>query len=100
MVVLEELAAEFGLRTQEAIMRVQALEGMGRLTGVMDERGKFIYVSEGEMRKVADFITDRGRVSIAELADTSRSLIAFPDADAKMKGVAEIDLDDVGGAEA
>ena len=37
---LDELAAEFGMRTQEAIKRVQALEAEGALTGVMDDRGK------------------------------------------------------------
>lgn len=30
---LEELAAEFGLRTQDVVSRVQALETMGRITG-------------------------------------------------------------------
>jgi DDRGK domain len=39
-VALDELAAEFGLRTQDAITRVQELEASGRLTGVMDDRGK------------------------------------------------------------
>ncbi len=32
--------------------RVQELEGMGRLTGVIDDRGKFIHVERGEMEKV------------------------------------------------
>ena len=39
-VPLEQLATEFKLRTTEVIDRVQGLEAMGRLTGVMDERGK------------------------------------------------------------
>jgi hypothetical protein len=39
-VALDELAAEFGLKTQDAIARLQALEADGRLTGVMDDRGK------------------------------------------------------------
>lgn len=39
-VPLEQLATEFKLRTTEVIDRVQGLENMGRLTGVMDERGK------------------------------------------------------------
>lgn len=39
-VALDELAAEFGMRTQDAIARVQDLEASGRLTGVMDDRGK------------------------------------------------------------
>ena len=39
-VMLDEVAAEFGLRTQDVINRIQSLESIGRLTGVMDDRGK------------------------------------------------------------
>lgn len=39
-VSLEDLAAEFGLRVSDAIDRVRSLEAMGRLSGVMDDRGK------------------------------------------------------------
>jgi predicted ArsR family transcriptional regulator len=39
-VALDELAAEFGMRTQAAIKRVQELEECGSITGVMDDRGK------------------------------------------------------------
>jgi hypothetical protein len=49
-VALEELASAFGLRVTDAIDRVRGLEAMGRLTGVMDDRGKFIYVSPEEMK--------------------------------------------------
>jgi len=47
---LEDLASAFGLRVVDAIQRVQALEAEGRLTGVMDDRGKFIHVSMDEMK--------------------------------------------------
>lgn len=39
-VPLEQLATEFKLRTTDVIDRINGLEAMGRLTGVMDERGK------------------------------------------------------------
>jgi len=42
-VMLDEVAAEFGLRTQDVINRIQSLEAIGRLTGVMDDRGKVRY---------------------------------------------------------
>lgn len=48
---------------------------MGLLTGVMDDRGKFIYVSEDELMKVKNFIEQRGRVNIMELAKASSELI-------------------------
>ena len=75
VVVLEELAAEFGLRTQDAVSRVQALEQMGRITGVMDDRGKFIFISRDEMAEVAAFINRKGRVAIAELARKSSDFV-------------------------
>ena len=48
---------------------------MGLLTGVMDDRGKFIYISEEELLKVKKFIEQRGRVNIGELAKSSNELI-------------------------
>jgi hypothetical protein len=53
VVVLEELAADFGMRTADAIQRVQQLESIGRLTGVIDDRGKFIFVTPEEMSRVS-----------------------------------------------
>lgn len=43
--------------------------------GVIDDRGKFIYITPEELNAVADFIRQRGRVSIAELARASNTLI-------------------------
>ncbi|XP_077992453.1 DDRGK domain-containing protein 1-like [Glandiceps talaboti] len=75
VVILEELGAHFNLRTQEVINRVQDLQSDGKLTGVIDDRGKFIYISQEEMDAVAKFIKQRGRVSITELAEHSNMLI-------------------------
>ncbi|KAL4527343.1 hypothetical protein Ndes2526B_g08958 [Nannochloris sp. 'desiccata'] len=72
---LEEVAAEFGLRTAEVISKVQALESEGRITGIMDDRGKFIYISREEMTAVAEFIRSKGRIAIAELASKSAGFI-------------------------
>ena len=41
----------------------------------MDGSGKFIYISEEELKAVAKFIRQRGRISISDLADSSNSLI-------------------------
>lgn len=84
---LEDLAAEFKLRTQECINRITSLESMGRLSGVMDDRGKYIYISQEEMRAVADYIKRQGRVSIAHLASKSNQFI---DLEPKAQFVEEI----------
>lgn len=75
VVVLEDLAANFKLKTQAAIDRIIELQKENRLSGVIDDRGKFIYISEEELKAVAKFIRQRGRVSIAELAENSSTLI-------------------------
>ncbi|PIA50691.1 hypothetical protein AQUCO_01200128v1 [Aquilegia coerulea] len=74
-VPLEDLAAEFKLRTQDCINRITSLESMGRLSGVMDDRGKYIYISQEEMKAVADYIKRQGRVSISHLASQSNQFI-------------------------
>lgn len=74
-VPLEDLAAEFRLRTQECINRIASLESMGRLSGVMDDRGKYIYISLEEMKAVAEYIKRQGRVSISHLASKSNQFI-------------------------
>lgn len=74
-VPLEDLAAEFKLRTQDCINRISSLESMGRLSGVMDDRGKYIYISQEEMKAVADYIRRQGRVSISHLASKSNQFI-------------------------
>lgn len=75
VVVLEDLASHFKMKTQSVIDRIQDLQNEGTLTGVIDDRGKFIYISEKELQEVAKFIRQRGRVSISELAENSNRLI-------------------------
>ena len=45
------------------------------IPGVVDDRGKFIYISQEELEAVAKFIKQRGRVSLSELSDSSNNLI-------------------------
>ena len=73
--VLEELAAEFRLKVKDVITRVQALEQMGYISGVVDDRGKFIYISNAELADVAKYIGRKGRVRISALAQESNRLI-------------------------
>lgn len=48
---------------------------IGRLSGVMDDRGKYIYISLEEMKAVADYIKREGRVGISHLASQSNQFI-------------------------
>ncbi|XP_042613169.1 DDRGK domain-containing protein 1 [Cyprinus carpio] len=75
VVLLEDLASHFSLRTQDAIGRLQDLIADGSLTGVIDVRGKFIFITPEELNAVAHFIKQRGKVSISELVQASNTLI-------------------------
>merc|ERR1711922_118930 len=44
VVLLEDLAVHFKIKTQDVIDRICSLQESGDLTGVVDDRGKFIYV--------------------------------------------------------
>ncbi|XP_033633301.1 DDRGK domain-containing protein 1-like [Asterias rubens] len=77
VVLLEDLGAEFNMKTQDAIQRVQELQDQDLITGVIDDRGKYIFISQDELEGVARFMRQRGRVSISELAEASNTLILF-----------------------
>lgn len=47
--VLEEIAGVFKLTTAQVIDRIKSLEELKILNGVIDERGKYIYITEKEM---------------------------------------------------
>ena len=42
---VDALASEFGLRNPDAVKRINSLMESGDLTGVLDDRGKFIYIT-------------------------------------------------------
>ncbi|KAL7287057.1 hypothetical protein TKK_0018681 [Trichogramma kaykai] len=75
IVILEDLAQQFSLKTTKVIDRIKQMQADGILSGVIDDRGKFIYISQEELEAVAKFVKQRGRVSIQELAEHSNTLI-------------------------
>merc|ERR1711892_228179 len=72
---VDALASEFGMRNAEAVDRINRLMEMEQLTGVLDDRGKFIYITPDELSSVAKWIKAKGRVTIDELQKESNRLI-------------------------
>eukprot|EP01066_Platyproteum_vivax_P002724 Platyproteum_vivax@DN1337_c0_g1_i1.p1 len=62
VVILEELASDFNLRSQEVIKRLEPLVEQKRITGIFDDRGRFIYISPEEMTAVANYLNQKGRI--------------------------------------
>ena len=75
VVLLSDLSIEFGLSSQAAVDRVKQLEEEGTITGVIDDRGKFIYVSADELKKIADMVRRRGDLSVSELVREINSIV-------------------------
>ena len=75
VVTVEELASELQLRTAEVAVRLKQLDQEGRIQGVLDDRGKYVYISKAEFEAVAQFVRRKGRVSKEELAAASNKLI-------------------------
>eukprot|EP00929_Paragymnodinium_shiwhaense_P110061 TRINITY_DN76777_c0_g1_i1.p1 TRINITY_DN76777_c0_g1~~TRINITY_DN76777_c0_g1_i1.p1 ORF type:complete len:302 (-),score=121.23 TRINITY_DN76777_c0_g1_i1:340-1245(-) len=75
VVSLEELAAAFQMRAASAIDRIRALEQLDRLSGIFDDRGKYIYVSSEEMIEVAEWLSKKGRITRPELVAACNKII-------------------------
>lgn len=90
VVMIEDLAAEFGLDGKTVQARLESLEKSGMISGVIDDRGKFIYITDHEMEAVKQYIQRKGRVSKAELCRESNRLIRLePTPEDKQKIQAE-----------
>lgn len=61
--MIEDLAAEFSMSSRDAITRIEQLMEQKRLSGITDDRGKFIHINEQEFEAVAKYVMAKGRVS-------------------------------------
>ncbi|XP_075678475.1 DDRGK domain-containing protein 1-like [Dermatophagoides pteronyssinus] len=75
VVHMDELAGNFNMKTSDVVQRINGLLEQELLIGVIDDRGKFIYITNDELESVARFIKQRGRISLMELAENSNNLI-------------------------
>ncbi|VDP05565.1 unnamed protein product [Schistosoma margrebowiei] len=57
------------------IEKVKALMSSGRLTGVLDDRGKVIHITNDEYEAVAQYIEKCGRITLSELVENGHKLI-------------------------
>ncbi|KAJ3053192.1 DDRGK domain-containing protein 1, partial [Quaeritorhiza haematococci] len=78
LVQVDELAAEFQLPIEDTIARLKHLTTTNHLTGLLDDRGRFFYITPSEMSRVAEFVKSRGRVTKGELARACNEIIRFP----------------------
>lgn len=75
VVQLEDLAAQFRMKTQSAIDRLHDLEKFGRISGIFDDRGKYVYITVEEMQELAAWLQRKGRVNRGELVAACNRIV-------------------------
>ena len=95
VVPLEDLSGEFKLSNnvshlylnQDLLDRLRELENQGRICGIIDDRGKYIFLSEKELtvriikcnvvQLIEKLFVNRGRISKSDLIKECNKLIRF-----------------------
>ena len=73
--MIEDLATEFKMSSRDAITRLEQLMEQKKLSGITDDRGKFIHISEQEFDSVAKYMLAKGRVNRQDLLNEANKLI-------------------------
>ena len=77
VVSLEDISGTFKLSTNDIVMKLNQFEQEGRILGIIDDRGKYIYITEKEIGLIEKMFMNRGRISKADLIKECNRLIRF-----------------------
>lgn len=77
LVSLEDLSGQFKINPNDIVERLKVLEGQGRICGIVDDRGKYIYLTDKEIQAIEKIFLTRGRISKAELIKECNKIIRF-----------------------
>jgi hypothetical protein len=67
-VLTKEIATSFALPVEKVVERLEELVKEGRVPGVMEGGGRFVYISDKELQSIADTMIERGSVSLTDIA--------------------------------
>lgn len=57
---------------------MKRLEDEGKLTVLVDDRGKLVYVTDEELLKIAEVIKENGRISLKKLTAVCSGIVNMP----------------------
>ena len=77
VVSLEDISGTFKLSPNDIVLKLNKFEKEGRITGIIDDRGKYIYITPKEMGLIEKMFINRGRISKADLIKECNRLIRF-----------------------
>lgn len=86
VVSLEDLNGQFKMTRNELVEKLNKFESEGRILGIIDDRGKYIYITEKEMCMIEKMFATRGRISKNDLIKECNRIIKFePSEEDKLK---------------
>ena len=77
VVSLEDLGGYFKLTSNEVVDKLTDLEMVGKITGIIDDRGKYIYLTDKEILSIEKLIINRGRISKQDMIAQCNKIIRF-----------------------
>ena len=72
---IEDLCVEFDMNTKEAVEMIRSLEQDGKIKGIIDERGKYILITEEELQSIVKTMREKGRISKQTLVKEANRLV-------------------------
>ena len=77
VISLEDISGTFKLSPNEIVTKLNQFEKEGRIMGIIDDRGKYIYITEKEMGLIEKMFMNRGRINKGDLIKECNRIIRF-----------------------
>uniref|UniRef100_A0A6G3MM16 DDRGK domain-containing protein 1 n=1 Tax=Henneguya salminicola TaxID=69463 RepID=A0A6G3MM16_HENSL len=68
VVECEALASRFEISSDQVVKRIQTLLDEKEIQGFMDDRGKFVFITDEDLRNISQHIVNKGRCSLNDLS--------------------------------
>jgi hypothetical protein len=77
VISLEDISGTFKLSPTDIVNKLNQFEKEGRIMGIIDDRGKYIYITEKEMGLIEKMFINRGRINKGDLIKECNRIIRF-----------------------
>lgn len=88
---MQELAAAFKLTNRAVLERIKSLEASGYLKGVLDDRGKYISLTEEEVQGLLKAVAKRGKMNRLEMTEEFSRVVRLEPTEADRAKIALFD---------
>ena len=75
VIVLDAAARQHQTDVDKIVARLETLVQLNAISGVFDDRGKFLFVTSSQYQSIARFLKSRGRVSFSQLIREANKLV-------------------------